>query len=207
MASEQFRFVLSANPCDICQSMQGTYPYRPGVPVHPNCDCTYDKIGGDSNCTTEIRNVRCQTSTSSETRQVAEITFDPPLTEDTDFEIEVTLGVEHESWDDARLEGACDWSPPSDTLQAAIPFPAGTSGTITISVEMTIKEVIAAGELWEVCRRPAAPGGYAHTLKEKLLSRVGGGAMAVTGLGDITATDGSGPEGGGHYEDDDEVPV
>ena len=212
-----YRFNLGANPCNICTNMQGTHPTPPQVPVHPNCDCTVERISEDTGCAHEIRNARSQKAGGSESEELVEGDSPDPLPEDVDITVQVHLGERSASWDDELLKEACGWSPPSGSVSQTITIPAGTQGQFSVKVQLSIEEITCVGELWEACRRAPAsgqPGGLGHTVDERILGMVGGGALAVVGVGGFTleTQGGVAPAGGDgdgtpYHDDDDEVPV
>ncbi len=211
MSDEHYQFILGSNPCDICQSMQGIYPYEPHVPVHPNCDCRVESTGDSLTCGEEIRNARSQHNDSTET-VTADVPLDEAVTEPTDREVDVEIGVKHESWDSELLKDAVGWSPPAGYQTLTVTFGPGPARTARVYIEVTMEEVTAAGELWDVCRREADPNdphGFAHTVEERFIGMVGGGALARTGIASATIDDSeSGGQGRDHFfYDDEEAPA
>lgn len=205
--SEEYRLLLGSDSCDVCTSMEGTYPYAPDVPFHPNCDCRVERTSyaGD-NCALELRNVERQEVKYSD----FEI-YSADMYNDSPTEIEGTLPVEMrillETWDVPELKEACDWDPPEGTEHATFIIPAESAGEVWIKIELEITQIVCRAEEWEVCRRAASESGssFAHTLTERMVRTVGGGATAVTGI--LGAEIEHLHDTDGYYDDDDEVPV
>ncbi|HEY7268479.1 MAG TPA: hypothetical protein VH951_01510, partial [Dehalococcoidia bacterium] len=204
----QYRLVLGPHPCDICQSMEGSYSTEPHVPFHFRCDCHVETTDDGLDCEEEVRNAQSQIITSTETRTQS-VTF-PALAADAPADFEVSLGIEYEQWDDELLKEAVHWSPSEGTKTVTVNVPAGPSRTITFDIEITTEEIIAIGELWQVCRREPIEGdeagGVGHTVDEQYLGQVSGGGFAITGANSVSIEDDSVDGGGGFFDDDDEAP-
>ena len=207
--SEEYRLLLGANSCDVCTSMEGTYPHAPDVPFHENCACEVEKTSdaGDD-CTLELRNVERQEVKYSDFEiHSADMYNDSPV--DIEGTLPVELRVLNETWDVPELREACDWDPPEGTEDATFTVPAESAGEVSIRVELEITQIICRAEEWEVCRRAAPPSesgsSFAHTLTERMVRTVGGGATAVTGI--LGAEIEHLHETDDYYDDDDEVPV
>jgi len=202
--TEMYRFILSANPCDICAPMANLYPYAPHVPVHSFCDCTVEKIPSSQTCTTELRNIESsEVKFSDDDVRTSDLYNESP--NDTPESVPVEVGVIVESWEDPRLPGAIGWNPPSGTLPAAFTLPGHSAGELRITVEVEVTQVMVKAELWEVCRRQPAPGETTgHTLNERKLRIVGGGATAKTAILNVEVENMAGVD---EYEPGDEVPV
>jgi hypothetical protein len=212
----QYRLVPGSIACDICVGMQGVYPSEPHVPIHKNCDCTVEEVDDDEgeDGEEEIRDIKIERSTFSDTRQIAEGTVASPLPADEDASFVLPLGEEVSAWDHEKLEEEADWHPESGGQEILVTLRKGGYGTFQVFAEVEMEEVMAQGELWEVTRRPAAgegPDSYAHTVEERHIGTVVGYGVASTGVSsayiEIDVEGGSGQDLDDYFEDGDEVPA
>lgn len=197
-----------ANPCDICDPMEGEYDDDPDVPFHPNCECDVTpKDTDDDNCEIEYRNVQTSEETFTVERSVGETTVDPPSDVDIDIEVEVPLGVEHESWDEEGIKDASGWDEPSGSESKSVTIPAGTTECDFI-VELEMGQIVVVGEKWRVCAEEDPVAGV--IVKEKKLGTVGGAAEFVKDVSSAECRVLDEVDDGGntpYFDPDDEVPV
>jgi hypothetical protein len=200
----------SNNPCDLCDLFEGEHDTPPSVPVHPECMCEVEVVSppgssGQENEEIDFLEVRNVESMSTESFETFTKTYQNGSDEDAEVVLPFSgLGVEADLDDPLTLDDVdIDTDDAPETDSETVTLPAHSAGTIDVELKTT--GYVVKAELWRIYTITTED---VALVEEEHVDDVGGTVeVRVIESVDVDGSPDDPAEGGGGYDDDDEVPA